>query len=288
MSPNVALPQALGPQVVRTLLIPHLEPSMSTLICPAMTPAAAAPDATQQQQPPGFLGLHQHQQQQLQRRLQQRQRQQLQLEAWQVYDALVSAVGGAMYDLLVGQVSGQLPLQLVLARSAAQGDGSVGVGGGRWEQQYTRTLLAARRSAGGSGKLKQQGQAQVRGPAGAAAPGATDAGMQQQQQQQTAGTGGTSAGDAIAPAPGNEQGQAAAGRSSNGRLLKGPPGVLAGAAAAAATGADGSSQQSVAEVLGRSWKEDSDVNATLGALLGLFGEDLLPCLPLPQLAAVSL
>jgi hypothetical protein len=41
-------------------------------------------------------------------------------------------------------------------------------------------------------------------------------------------------------------------------------------------------------VLGDSWREDSDVNATLGALLHLFGEDLLPSLPLAQLAAVSI
>jgi hypothetical protein len=53
-------------------------------------------------------------------------------------------------------------------------------------------------------------------------------------------------------------------------------------------GGSDTQQPSVAEVLGQSWREDSDVNATLGALLSLFGEDLLPCLPLPELAAVSL
>jgi hypothetical protein len=224
-------------------------------------PAGSAHAAPQQQQ----------QSQSLQRQLQKQQ----QIEAWRVYDALVSAVGSAMYDLLIGQLRGQLPVQLVLPRPAGA------VGSSRsWQADYTQTLLAAKRQA--AQRKQQQGRD---GAAGAAGMAGLQQGAQGMEGIQDA-----AADAAFARLQAQQQQQQNAGASA----LRGPSGLIRGqgprTAAAAAAGGSSSSQEqpSVAEVLGQSWKEDSDVNATLGALLDLFGEDLLPCLPLPELAAVTL
>jgi hypothetical protein len=245
--------QALGPQVVSQLLIPHLEPFMSAVLIPAMSTAAeqdtsaAKPDQQQQQ-----LSWQQQVQQQQQH------------EAWQVYDALVSAVGTAMYDLLIGYMRGRMPVQLVLPRPA-------GAQGSSWQQEYTQTLLTAKRQAA---QHRQQQR------------GLVDGSGQQQQADGASEMTDSLAGSAAAAA----QQQGTAGSKAG---LRGPPALIraSGSRSGAAAAAGSSSSQvqpSVAEVLGQSWKEDSDVKATLGALLSLFGEDLLPCLPLPQLAAVSL
>jgi hypothetical protein len=247
---------------------------MSAVLIPAMA-ATAEPDisagsaqtAPQQQQQ-----QQQHQQKQSLRRQLQKQQQ---TDAWRVYDALVSAVGSAMYDLLIGQLRGRLPVQLVLPRPAGA------VGSSRsWQAGYAQTLLAAKRQA--AQRKQQQGGDRAGGAAGTA-------GLQQEAQGME-GIQGAAADAAFARLQAQQQ-QQGAGVSA----LRGPPGLLRGqgprtAAAAAAGGSSSSSLQepSVAEVLGQSWKEDSDVNATLGALLELFGEDLLPCLPLPEVAAVTL
>lgn len=258
--------QALGPQVVRTLLIPHLEPFMSAVLLPAMaattqpdTPADAA-DADPRQHH-SSSALRQQQQQQA-------------AEAWRVYDALLSAVGGAVYDLLIGSMRGSLPVHLIFPRPASTQDTD-------WQAEYTRTLLAARRQAGPR-REQQQGQL----PRQPGSGGAGSSGMQEQQQQQGA-TKPSGQGDGAAVQAQQGQQGAADGR----RALRGPPALIKGQgprSAGSAAAAAGSNQPSVAEALGQSWKEDSDVNATLGALLSLFGEDLLPSLPLPELAAVSL
>ncbi|WIA30920.1 hypothetical protein OEZ86_000972 [Tetradesmus obliquus] len=69
--------QALGPQVVRTLLIPHLEPFMSASLFPAMAdePAAAAADSDKPL-PDGSSSTQEQQQKKLQEQQQRR-------EAWQ-------------------------------------------------------------------------------------------------------------------------------------------------------------------------------------------------------------
>lgn len=238
-----AVLQALGPQVVRQLLIPHLEPFMSTVLIPAMcdTPGQDADAAAAAGQ---GSSLQQQHRVSLQRQLQQQQQE----DAWWVYDALVSAVGGAMYDLLIGYMRGRLPVQLVLPRPG--GGAAGGSSSSNWQQEYTQILMAAKRQAAQHGRQQQQHlQPQVH--------------RQQQQRPE-----GSKAG------------------------LQGPPALMRAAghqaAAAAADGSGGGGDSSLAQVLGQSWKEDSDVNATLGALLSLFGDDLLPNLPLPQLAAVSL
>jgi hypothetical protein len=169
----------------------------------------------------------------LQRQLQQQQQE----DAWWVYDALVSAVGGAMYDLLIGYMRGRMPVQLVLPRPG--GGQPSGSSSSNWQQEYTQILMAAKRQAAKHGQRQQQQQ------------------PQRPQQQR---------------AVGSKAG------------LQGPPALMRAAADSSADAGD----SSLAEVLGQSWKEDSDVDATLGALLSLFGDDLLPNLPLPQLAAVSL
>jgi len=260
--------QALGPQVVRTLLIPHLEPFMSAVLFPAMaattqpdTPAGAA-DADPRQHH-SSSAMRQQQQQHA-------------AEAWRVYDALLSAVGGAVYDLLIGSMRGRLPVHLIFPRPASTGDTD-------WQAEYTRTLLAARRQAGPHREQQQGQQGQLPGKPGSG--GAGTSGMQEQERQQGAdkpsGQGDGAAGQA-------QQGQQGAAEGK--RVLRGPPALIKGQGphSAGSAAAAGSNHPSVAEVLGQSWKEDSDVNATLGALLSLFGEDLLPSLPLPELAAVSL
>jgi hypothetical protein len=249
------MPQALGPQVVQQLLIPHLEPFMSAVLVPAMS-AAAEQDIS------AATPAHHHQQQlSWQRQVQQQQQQ----EAWQVYGAFVSAVGPAVYDLLIGHMRGRMPAQLVLQRPAGAPSS--------WQQEYTQTLLAVKRQAA---QHRQQQR------------GLVDADGQQQQLQADCDTEMTNSLAGSSSAAAQQQGMAGSKAG-----LRGPPALMRGSGshsgAAAATGSSHSeAQPSVAEVLGRSWKEDSDVNATLGALLSLFGEDLLPCLPLPQLAAVSL
>lgn len=241
--------QALGPQVVRQLLIPHLEPFMSAVLIPAMcdTPGQDDADAAAAAAGQGS-SLQQQHRVSLQRQLQQQQQE----DAWWVYDALVSAVGGAMYDLLIGYMRGRMPVQLVLPRPGA---GAPGGSSSTWQQEYTQILMAAKRQAAQHGRQQQQQH-----------PGALQRQVHQQQQR----------------AVGSKAG------------LQGPPALMRAAAghpatASAGDGRDGGGDSlSLAEVLGQSWKEDSDVNATLGALLSLFGDDLLPNLPLPQLAAVSL
>lgn len=245
---------------------------MSAVLIPAMT-AGTEPDI-----PLGTAnGTLPSQQQQQMQSLQRQLRQQAKAEAWQVYGALLSAVGSAMYDQVVGYMRGRLPVQLVLPRPG-------GAQGGSWQQQYTQTLLAARRRSA----QQQQQQTGVQGAGGVKQD------PQQQQQQEGQGAGSASgAGSSQASLQVHRQQQGAVGGRPG---LKAPPALLRpgrqGAAAAAGGGAgmggSDTQQPSVAEVLGQSWREDSDVNATLGALLSLFGEDLLPCLPLPELAAVSL
>lgn len=233
--------QALGPQVVRQLLIPHLEPFMSAVLIPAMcdTPGQDADAAAAGQ----GSSLQQQHRVSLQRQLQQQQQE----DAWWVYDALVSAVGGAMYDLLIGYMRGRMPVQLVLPRPGARAPGG---SSSNWQHEYTQILMAAKRQAAQHGRQQQQQH-----------PGALQPQVHQQQR-----------------ALGSKAG------------LQGPPALMraAGHPAAAAAVDGGGDSLSLAEVLGQSWKEDSDVNDTLGALLSLFGDDLLPNLPLPQLAAVSL
>jgi hypothetical protein len=60
-----------------------------------------------------------------------------------------------------------------------------------------------------------------------------------------------------------------------------PPVAAAGRAGTAGEGA-------AAAALADAWKEDSDVNAQLGALVGLFGEEALAQLPLGQLPCFNL
>jgi hypothetical protein len=76
------------------------------------------------------------------------------------------------------------------------------------------------------------------------------------------------AGGAPAAQPGSKHARAAAGRPQ-------------------AAGDDGDDDlQDVASILAASWQEDACMNRTLGALLRLFGDDLLPKLPLAQPAAL--
>jgi hypothetical protein len=279
--------QALGPQVVRTLLIPHLEPFMSAVLVPAMAAAGAPAAATSAGGGSNASALAVARRGSSDgggassaRAAQQRQQQQqlLQADAWQVYGALVSAVGVAMYDLLMGQVGAQLPLHLLLPRSS-------GAAASDWQQQYTQALRAARQAAA------------RRAPA-------THSKQQQQQQQHDGSV--KQDGMDVDAAPQHTQQQRAFGRPQPPGKLQGPVALRTAASWRAADANEHADQeqqqqqqqlehargepnaQAVAQVLGQSWREDSDVNVTLGVLLGLFGEDLLPCLPLPHLAAVSL
>uniref|UniRef100_A0A383V8W2 TATA box binding protein associated factor (TAF) histone-like fold domain-containing protein n=1 Tax=Tetradesmus obliquus TaxID=3088 RepID=A0A383V8W2_TETOB len=269
--------QALGPQVVRTLLIPHLEPFMSSSLFPAMAdePAAAAAAADSDKPLPDGSSSAQEQQQK------QRQEQQQRREAWQVYGALLSAAGGAMYDLLIGQLQGQLPMHLLLARRSRPDM--------EWESTtLSQQVLKAVRGPGVGQGMVQQGKGQQQQQAvdgGAVDAAAADGGGAGGVNGRIAGTGGQDAAAAGAQSISGQQQQL-----QTRQLVGGGP--AAAAARKRAAGSSSSQQQeqqpSVAEVLGDAWKEDSDVNATLGALLHLFGEDLLASLPLPQLAAVSI
>jgi hypothetical protein len=296
--------QALGPQVVRTLLIPHLEPFMSSSLFPAMAdePTAAAADSSssskdaqpQQQQQNGSSSA----QEQQRKRVEQAQRQQQRSEAWQVYGALLSATGSAMYDLLIGQLQGEMPMHLLLARRSRRDMD--------WDSSLSKALAAAKRPGVTQDEAQQQQarQKQVQeadgvdaaaaAGSGAAADGAGAAAAAAAVNGMIAGSRGPNDAAAAAEAGSKDQPQHVQPRS----LLGGGP-AAAAARKRAAAGAGGSSsskggpgqqqqqqQPSIPEVLGESWKEDSDVNATLGALLHLFGEDLLPSLPLAQLAAV--
>ncbi|KAF8068263.1 TAF6 [Scenedesmus sp. PABB004] len=261
-SPPPPPAQALGPQVVRTLLVPHLEPFMSSTLLPAMAagceddggaPAGGARAA-------GAAAA----------------RAQARLEAWQVYGALLSASGGAMYDALIGQLAGQLSMPLLLARRSGGGagarpadgggDGQPGGGGEwRWGDAYVQALQAARRSGA------------ARRPA--AGRGAAQEGQQPEPMD--------------VERPGGAELDAAAAAAAAAAASGAQPAAVRSRALVPASGGAGArrpdgGQPGVAEVLGESWKDDSDTNATLGALLQLFGEDLLPCLPLAQLAAVTL
>jgi hypothetical protein len=291
--------QALGPQVVRTLLIPHLEPFMSSSLFPSMasepaaansSSSAASKDAQPQQQQQQLLENGSNAQEQQRKRTEQAQRQQQQqrAEAWQVYGALLSATGSAMYDRLIGQLQGDMPMHLLLARRSRPDMD--------WDSGLSKALVAAKQS----GAAQDKGQQQTRRSMDAAAAAADDddgAGAD--------GAGATAAGatvngviagsrdahDAAAAAAAAESGGRAQQQQRQLRSLVGGGPAAAAARKRSISGVDQQQQQqqpSVAEVLGQSWKEDSDANATLGALLHLFGEDLLPSLPLAQLAAVSI
>jgi hypothetical protein len=200
-----------------------------------------------------------------------------------VYGALLSAAGGAMYDRLIGQLQGELPMHLLLARRSRP-DAT------EWESGLGKALLAVKQQQRPEqGKEQQRNGQAADGDAAAAAAAAAG----------VAGMGAVAAGvnGSIASVRGQDAAKAAAGgaagSSSRPQHLQSRS-LIGGGPAAAAARKGGSAQQqqqqqqpSVAEVLGDSWREDSDVNATLGALLHLFGEDLLPSLPLAQLAAVS-
>ncbi|WIA11018.1 hypothetical protein OEZ85_011172 [Tetradesmus obliquus] len=293
--------QALGPQVVRTLLIPHLEPFMSASLFPAMAdePAAAAAAADSDKPlPDGSSSTQEQQQKQLQeqqqKELQEQQQKQLQeqqqrREAWQVYGALLSAAGSAMYDLLIGQLQGQLPMHLLLARRSRPDM--------EWESNplCQQVLKAVRGPGVGQGVVQQgngqQQQQQAVDGGGAAVDAAADGSGAGGVNGRIASTGGQDAAAAAAGAP-SSGGQPQQQQQQQQRPLVGGGPAAAAARKRAAAGSSSCSQQqqqpSIAEVLGDAWKEDSDVNATLGALLHLFGEDLLASLPLPQLAAVSI
>jgi hypothetical protein len=267
--------QALGPQVVRTLLIPHLEPFMSARLFKAMgrepqpNAAEAATDGSNRTSNVAAISV-QHQQR----------------DAWQLYGVLLSATGAAMYDLLITQMHSKLPLELVLARSgkmAAPGD---------WEAEYTQTLLAVKQASRRQLVSKQDMQGNSgRSAAGAAgrADGPADGlqdGMDVDEDKQT-----EAAVRAVAPMNGVV---AVDGSSpvSNQEPLRELDRASRAAGAARLKGnrhlSTSAHQATVAQILGQSWKEDSDVNATLGALLHLFGEDLLSCLPLAELSAVNM
>lgn len=269
------LPQALGPKVVRTLLLPHLEPFMSTCLFPAM-----ATDTQQQQQRQLTEGEQRQVQQQeaaaaaattdLQRRVDAAEHSIRRAEAWQVYGALLSSVGGAMYDRLLGQLHSQLPPHLLVSHrpgGGASGSSSRANGGGMTTSCAATVAEVARAAARGA----TAAAARAPGNGAALAPMDLDA-----------------AAAAAASAAGN---LGSSGSLSAGRRLHG------GAAAACAGGAGSPSTQLVTPaaspsvvlaVLGDAWREESDVNATLGALLELFGEDLLPYLPLAEPASVTL
>eukprot|EP00775_Hariotina_reticulata_P010004 gene10004-10158_t len=205
---------ALGPQVVRTLLVPHLEPFMSAHL----------------------FKLH-----------------------------------------------SKLPLELVLARSgrmAAPGD---------WKADYTHTLLAVKQAARKQPGTQQDLQGNTGGSAANGVVGADGSGddvmhdardvEQDKQMEAAAPMNGIIAIAGSSPISKQKQ---SAGQS----RMKGAAGPtrLKGNLHRSSS----AHQPTVAQVLGQSWREDSDVDATLGALLHLFGEDLLSCLPLAELSAVNL
>jgi hypothetical protein len=274
------LPQALGPQVVRTLLLPHLEPFMSTCLFSAM-----ATDIEQQQQQQLTEGEQRQVQQQeaaaaaaasttnLQRRLDAAEHSIRRAEAWQVYGALLSSVGGAMYDRLLEQLHSQLPPHLLVSHrpgGGASGSSSRANGGGMTTSCAATVAEVARAAARGAAATA----AAARAPGNGAALAPMDL-------------------DAAAAAA---AASAAAGKSGSSGPLSAARRLHGGAAAACAGGGGSPATQpaaraaspSVLSVLGDAWREDSDVNATLGALLELFGEDLLPYLPLAEVASVTL
>jgi hypothetical protein len=353
--------RALGPSVVRALLLPCLEPYVSEVLLPSMggcsssssgngaaaagvaaaaaaagggsvcgvwkeaaavagseisqgisgseRAAAAAALAAEGLRGDGDGGVEGRGQQQQQV-----------AAAWMLYGALLSSLGGGMYDQLIGAVREKIPLQMVLAR-----------------QQYLRKVVAwdevERREA-----LKRAAAAAVaeRVPrllrVGLTVGAGGEVGLLL---KVLAGNAGTRAGAAAMPAVvgagvggdalggggggkvgGGSTGDGAAPMEIDGGVSEGGEGARQ-AAGASGSGAEGGAQGLVqkqqhkgskqqgkktfgevseaivdgvrlAGVLSEAWKEDSDVNATLGALCHLFGEDMLPYLPHSLLPSFSL
>jgi hypothetical protein len=269
-----------------------------------------------------------------QARAQQRHSQQLkQAQAWQLFGALLEAVGSAMYSQVMGRVRDALPLDMLMrreARKAADWDdveralaaqvaadkAATAVLEAR--QRPLKVLLVAvplehqprfpgrlvvlqiKEQVDSSKKALQA--AKQRAQEAAASIAATRRAWRQHQQQ---GAGGSTTADGLATA-GSEgptamdiDGLPAAGANGHMPVASKPVGssskqtkaaakAEAGAAAAGGGEAGDLGLPQLSAVLAESWKEDSDVGATLDALSHVFGERLLPFMPLFHLPSCNL
>jgi hypothetical protein len=216
-------------------------------------------------------------------------------EGWQCYQALVSAVGGAMYDLLVARASERLPYAHLLvgrrtavpaaalaAAAARQRRRGGGGGGGGMEPRVAALLLVTpagrvrlelRLVLPGQGKVVRLGEQ---------APGA---GGGEAMEVDAPSTSAGAAGAAQAQAPATPQQQAAAGPAARGGGGGGGgPGAEPEArrlTAAALLGAPPgrAAEAMVRAALAGAWRDDADVGLTLAALAQLFGEPFLALLP---------
>ncbi|KAI8476880.1 MAG: TATA box binding protein associated factor-domain-containing protein [Monoraphidium minutum] len=132
--------QALGPRTVRTALLPHLEPFVSTVLLPALNGGGADGGSDG-----GADGGGAAAELELRRR-----------EARRLFGALAAAAGAAMYDRIIGLLADRLPQAAVLRNAPAAGGKAAGGGGGD----------------GAPGAPQRAGEAGPSGGASAAKPGA--------------------------------------------------------------------------------------------------------------------
>lgn len=322
---------ALGPAVVSNLLLPCLEPQLTKTLLPALaTPAPSGREsglaAPMEEDGPAAQAARQQ-------RAQQQEAQQLrQTQAWQLFGALLEAVGGAMYSQVMGRVKDALPLDMLMrrkGRKAADWDdieralaaqvaadkAATAVLEARQRPLEVRLVVVPpehqHRFPGRQVVLRIVDQvksskaallaAKHRAQEAAASLAATRRAWQQRQQL---GRNGSSTGDAGAAA-GNQgptdmdvDGPPAAGANGHVPRAAKPAGSsskpAAGAKAEAGGGAAAGGEAGdlglpqLSAVLAESWKDDSDVGATLDALSHVFGERLLPYMPLFQLPSCNL
>jgi hypothetical protein len=226
-------------------------------------------------------------------------------EGWQCYQALVSAVGQAMYDKLVQMSSERLPDHLLVGRRLAvppEGparEDSGAAAGGRKHRLYSGPRLVAVQlsvrdgvvrvafrvldpvtgkvvpakgsssSSGGGGGINGAVPMDVDGPVAAApAPAAP---------HEAAGSNG-------APAAAVANGRLQSGGKKGGTDV---PAVITPAALLAASSSK-QEEAMIREVLLHAWKEDSDFGLTLAALAQLFGEPFLAFMPSSVLPAAMI